>query len=142
MSDSTRTPEEVGKLWFERMWDRRELDLIRELLAENAVGHLEGGEEVVGPEAFARFQEEFLEAIPDIRLQVNKLLADNTDVCIHWSASGTHSGSGFGCNATGCELNFQGVTWLRVKAGKIVEGWDFWNMDRLMRKMSGESATS
>ena len=58
MSDSTRTPEEVGRLWFERMWDRRELDLIRELLAENAVGHLEGGEEVVGPEAFARFQEE------------------------------------------------------------------------------------
>ncbi len=137
MSDPSRTPAEVGRLWFERMWDRRELNLIRELLAENAVGHLEGGAEVVGPDAFARFQEEFLEAIPDIRLKVNNLLADESEVCIHWSATGTHVGSGFGCNATGCTLDFQGVTWLRVKDGMIVEGWDFWNMDRLMRQMSG-----
>jgi steroid delta-isomerase-like uncharacterized protein len=139
MNDSARTPEEVGRLWFERMWDRRELSLIDELLGKNAIGHLEGGEEVVGPEAFAQFQEEFLEAIPDIRLKVNKLLADNSDVCIHWSATGTHRGSGFGCNATGCPVDFQGVTWLRVKDGVIIEGWDFWNMDRLMRKMSGEA---
>lgn len=140
MSISPRTPAEVGRLWFERVWDQREFHLIRELLGEEAVGHLEGGEEVVGPDAFVRFQEEFLEAIPDIRLTVNKLLSDQNDVCIHWSASGTHSGGGFGCNATGCELLFQGVTWLRVQDGLIVEGWDFWNMDRLMRKMSGEAA--
>ncbi len=141
MSDSTRTPAEVGRLWFERMWDRRELNLIRELLAEDAVGHLEGGEEVLGPDAFARFQEEFLEAIPDIRLKIIKLLSDDSEVCIHWSAAGSHSGSGFGCNATGCRLEFQGVTWLRVRDGMIVEGWDFWNMDRLLRTMSaGEVA--
>lgn len=138
MSDSILTAEEVGRLWFERMWDRREVHLIRELLAEDAVGHLEGGEKVVGHDAFENFQEEFVEAIPDIRLKINKLLANGTDVCIHWNATGTHSGTGFGCNATGCELTFQGVTWLRVKDGKITEGWDFWNMDRLMRKMSGD----
>src|SRR5690606_1746302 len=108
--------------------------------AKEAVGHLEGGAEVVGPEEFARFQEEFLEAIPDIRLEVRKLLSDGTDVCIHWHASGTHSGAGFGCNATERRLEFQGVTWLRVKEGMIVEGWDFWNMDRLMRMMSGDLA--
>ena len=139
MSDPSRTPAEVGRLWFERMWDRRDLHLIRELLGKDAVGHLEGGAEVVGPDAFAKFQEEFLEAIPDLRLKVNKLLSDETDVCIHWSAVGTHSGTGFGCNATGCTVDFQGVTWLRVKDGVIIEGWDFWNLDRLVRKMSGDA---
>ena len=139
MSASSLTPEEVGRLWFERMWDRREVNLIRELLADNAVGHLEGGEEVVGHDAFEKFQQEFVAAIPDIRLSINKLLSDGSDVCIHWDAKGTHDGPAFGCNATGCKLEFQGVTWLRVKDGKITEGWDFWNMDRVMRKMSGEA---
>lgn len=139
MSDSTLTPEQVGRLWFEHMWDRREAHLISELLTEDAVGHLEGGEKVVGHDAFEKFRQEFIEAIPDIRLTIDKLIADQSDVCIHWNAVGTHSGSGFGCNASGCELKFQGATWLRVKDGKITEGWDFWNMDRLMRKMSGDA---
>ncbi len=136
---NTRTPAEVGRLWFENVWDRRELHLIHELLAVDAVGHLEGGQDIVGPDAFVAFQKEFFQAIPDIRLQVVNLLADHDDVCIHWQAHGTHQGSGFGLEATGSPVAFRGVTWFRVQDGQIAEGWDFWNMDGLVKVMAGET---
>ena len=134
---NARTPAEVGRLWFENVWDKREFHLVPELLAADGIGHLEGGQDIVGPAAFEAYQAEFLQAIPDIRLTVVNLLADGDDVCIHWQARGTHQGPGFGLKATGSPLAFHGVTWLRVKNGQIAEGWDFWNLDALVKVMSG-----
>jgi hypothetical protein len=37
-------------------------------------------------------------------------------------------------------VNFQGVTWLRVKDGRLTEGWDFWNRDGLIQTLSGAAA--
>lgn len=137
MDTTTLSPQEVGRLWFEKMWDGRETGLIRDLLAPDAIGHLEGGQEIVGPHAFEEFQAAFIQAIPDIRLRISNLISEGDDVCIHWHAEGTHTGDGFGYPPTGAPLSFQGVTWMRVQQGQIVEGWDFWNMSHLMQTMSG-----
>lgn len=135
--NETRTPREVGELWFGPMWNNRDVKLMHELMAPDAIGHLEGGLDTVGPAGFEKFQADFLSAVPDLKVQAVNFLADADDVCIHWKAGGTHSGPGMGMTPTGEQVSFQGVTWLRVKNGQIVEGWDFWNLDSLMKKMSG-----
>lgn len=131
-----RTPKEVAGLWFGPMWNNRDFGLMRELMAPGAIGHLEGGVDTVGPEDFERFQKDFLGAVPDLKLDIVNLLSDGDDACVHWRATGTHCGAGMGLVPTDSKVEFQGVTWLKVKDGQIIEGWDFWNLDGLMQKMS------
>jgi steroid delta-isomerase-like uncharacterized protein len=133
---TTRSPREVALEWFGPMWNNRDLPLMRELMAPDAVGHLEGGRKTVGPDEFAKFQAEFLAAVPNIKLEVVNCLADGDDACVHWKATGMHSGEAWGMQPSNAPLDFQGVTWIKVKNGQIVEGWDFWNLGALMQKMA------
>jgi steroid delta-isomerase-like uncharacterized protein len=135
--NSTRTPREVAEAWFGPMWNNRDTALMRELMAPGAIGHLEGGLETVGPEGFEAFQNDFLGAVPDLKLTVINTLADGDDVCIHWTATGTHTGTAMGMVPSDAKVDFQGVTWLKVQNGQIVEGWDFWNKEALIQTMSG-----
>ena len=41
---------------------------------------------------------------------------------------------------TGNPVTYQGMTWLKVKDGKIVEGRDFWNMGAVMQTLAGGPA--
>lgn len=132
----TSSAREIGIQWFERVWNQRDSAAAEELMAPDAVGHLEGGHTIVGPKAFLKFQRGFLDAVPDMHLTVIDTVADKTNVCVYWQASGSHTGRGLGFQPTHAALGFQGVTWFKVQAGRIVDGRDFWNMAALMQKMS------
>lgn len=127
---------DIGIQWFERVWNQRDAAAAEELMAPDAVAHLEGNHTIIGPKAFLDFQRGFLNAIPDIHLTVIDTVADATNVCIHWKATGGHTGRGLGFQPTNSALSFQGVTWINVKDGRITGGRDFWNMAALMQTMS------
>jgi len=133
---STRSPSEVSRLWFGDMWNNRDTGLARELMAPDATGIFEGGRTMVGPDDFITFQKAFLEAVPDLKVEMVKSIADGDEVCVHWRGSGLHCGEGLGCPASGKQIEFQGVTWLTVKDGRIVAGQDFWNLGGLMQHLT------
>ncbi|MEO7099570.1 MAG: ester cyclase [Luteolibacter sp.] len=133
------TAKEIGHLWFEKVWNERNADLARELMAADAIGYLEGGLEVVGPEAFLAFQTSFLDAMPDIQINIEATLADDHDVCVQWSARASHSGPGLGLAPSGTQVDFRGVTWFQIADGKIVGGRDFWNKEALMQTLVAAS---
>ena len=130
------TAKEIGHLWFENVWNKRDQAKLHELMAPDAIGYLEGGHEIVGPDAFLAFQSAFLQAIPDMQIEIVNLLADETDVCIQWTATGTHSGPGLGMAPSGQKVSFRGVTWFQTKNSQVVGGRDFWNQEALMRTLS------
>jgi steroid delta-isomerase-like uncharacterized protein len=109
-------------------------------MAPDAVGHLEGGRTVTGPGEFQDFHSTMFAAIPDMRFEIVDTLAENDDVCVRWEATGTHTGNMFDRPASGARVSVHGVTWLRVADGRIVEGWDSWNYDGLVRQMSTTAA--
>jgi steroid delta-isomerase-like uncharacterized protein len=130
------SPSEIGRLWFENVWNERDHQLARKLMAEDAVGHLEGGLKVVGLEAFFAFQEEFFAAMPDIKIDVMETLSADGGVCVRWQAKGTHSGPAWGMVPSGNVVTFEGVTWFHTKDGQIIDGRDFWNLGGFMQKLS------
>jgi len=133
---STRTPSEVSRLWFGDMWNNRDTGLVRELMAPDARGIFENGRTMNGPEDFIAFQKDFLEAVPDLKVELVKVIAEGDDACVHWRGSGKHCGPGLGCPPSGKVIEFQGVTWLTVKDGRIVAGQDFWNQGALMQQLA------
>jgi steroid delta-isomerase-like uncharacterized protein len=130
------SPSEIGRLWFEKVWNERDHELARQLMAEDAIGLLEGGLKVVGLDAFFAFQAEFLAAMPDLKIDVMETLSADGGVCVRWQANGTHIGSAWGMVPSGKVVTFEGVTWFHTKDGRIIDGRDFWNLGGFMQKLS------
>lgn len=129
-------PATVARRWFEETWNQRSDVSIDELMSETSAGHVEGGE-VHGPAAFREMRAMFLSALPDIRIEIEDVVAEGERAAVRWRAVGTHSGDGFGFPATRQHVNVRGTSWLVIRDGRIVEGWDTWNLGGLLQTLRG-----
>ena len=84
---------ELGRRWFEEVWNARKDHAVDELLSPDSYGHVEGGE-YCGPEGFRKMRDFFLSALPDVRIEVEDIIADENRAAVRWRARGTHSGDG------------------------------------------------
>lgn len=76
------------------------------------------------------------QAVPDLRMQVLRLVADCDLVAVHWSGSGTNSGSGNGLPATGKTLqNLWGATFFAFRDGRIAEEWTVFDQFTMLSQL-------
>ena len=54
---------------------------------------------------------------------------------VRWAAAGTHTGPGLGVPPSGRKVRFRGMTWMRFRDGKLVEGQDSWNLAGLLQAL-------
>lgn len=52
-----------------------------------------------------------------------------------WTFHGKHSGEFMGIPATGKELALTGISIIRMRGGKIVEGWDGYDALGMLRQL-------
>ena len=130
MSDRNAT---LARHWFEQVWNRRRAEFIDELAAPDCRGHHPDGETRGTASWRSSVYEPTLSALPDARVTVEDVIADDERAVVRWRVRGTHVGEGLGVPATGREVDMSGMTWLRIVSGRIVEGWDCWNRDALLR---------
>ena len=135
MSEENRA---LAKRWFEEVWNRRRTETVDELLAQEGVGHMEGGD-VRGPEAFKAVRADLLRAFPDMRGEIEDTVAEGDHVVIRWNVRGTHGGEGLGAQPTGRSVDFRGMTWMTFRGGKLIEGWDSWNLGLLLQRIRTET---
>jgi steroid delta-isomerase-like uncharacterized protein len=128
----------LARRWFEENWNRRREEVVDELLAPTAIGHMEGVE-VHGCEEFKAVRAGLLGAFPDLEIEVEDAIAEGDQVAVRWAVRATHLGEHFGFAASGKPVRFRGITWLRFADGRIVEGWDAWNQGELMQRLQAAS---
>jgi steroid delta-isomerase-like uncharacterized protein len=130
---SDETNRERAIRWFREVWNERRTETIDELFAPGAIGHTENGDQ--GQAEFKVGREGLLNAFPDFEVQVEGTAADGDHVVVRWRARGTHRGDGLGMAPTNRKVDFRGMTWLTFRNGLIVEGWDSWNLGRLLESL-------
>ena len=119
--------ETIVHEWFEEVWNQRNAATIDRLLGEDTVVHGiadKNGGEVRGPKGFRAFHAAFLNAFPDIKVEVADTVAAGDKVVARCIVRGTHKGDGLGFKATGKPAEITGMCIARVKNGKIVEAWN------------------
>lgn len=123
MSHDNRTQV---RRWFDEVWSQKRADVIDELMAEDAIGHGlgEGGGATRGTEEFKAFHQKFCQAFPDLRLQVEDVLAEGDLTAVRFTALGRHTGEGLELPPTGREVAFTGMVFTRWRDGQIAEGWN------------------
>ena len=136
----TESERDLGRRWFEEVWNKGRREAIAEMLAPDSVLH-EAGADSVGPEGFYPFFDRLNAALSDIRVTVHDTLAEGDRVCIRWSCAGRHTGDGLGVAPTGRRIDVTGISIIRIANGKMVEGWQNWDMLGLMEQIQRTGRT-
>jgi steroid delta-isomerase-like uncharacterized protein len=138
----TEAERDLGRRWFEEVWNQGQREAIAEMLAPEGVIH-DGGTDTRGPEGFYPFYERIRATFPDLHVDVEDTIAEGDKVCVRWSCTAKHTGDGLGIAPTGVTIHVTGISILRVAGGKLAEGWQNWDMLGMMEQIrnSGKSAT-
>ena len=126
--------KQVVRRWFEEVWNQGRVETIDELMATDAVAHGLGAD-MHGPEQFKPFHAQFREAFPNIRIEMQELIAEGDKVAFSYIACGKHDGALMGFLATGRESRFSGMGIVRVKNGQIVEGWNVFDQLSMFQQL-------
>jgi predicted ester cyclase len=124
----SQTPEAVVRAWFKEVWDEGREDAIDRLMAPYGVAYGLPGGPIQGPTAFKPMFRTFREALGDLSIEVVRTIVQNDMVAAHCHVTAKHSGAALGGSPTQQPLDFWGITIVRVEDGKIVEGWNCFDM--------------
>jgi steroid delta-isomerase-like uncharacterized protein len=112
----------VRRFWG--VWEQGNIDLVDELLAPDYVNHSPGiPDQPTGPEGVKAVVSMFRSGMPDLRVIVEDMIAEDDKVAVRYTLEGTHEGELFGLPPTGRRLSIKSITVERVSEGKIREHW-------------------
>ena len=114
--------------FYEELWNGRRMEAADEIFAAGCVTHqLHSGAEVSAaersPEALKRHVAEWLKGFPDLRFEVEQMIAEGAEVLSRSVMRGTHAGEWMGIAASGREVSIRMMVVHRIEGGKIVEDW-------------------
>jgi len=78
----------------------------------------------------------FLAAFPDLRNEVELIIAEDDLVAAHQRWRGAHEGEFLGVAATGRQVEFTSTAVLRIRSGLIVQAWDEMDAAGLLEQLS------
>lgn len=138
MTDAERS---LGARWFEEVWNKGRREAIAEMLAPDAVIH-EGDKDAVGPEGFYEFYDRLNSAFSDFHVTVQDTIVEGDKACLRWTCRCTHTGDALGIPATQKTVNVSGISILRIADGKLVEGWQNWDMLGMFEQLQGSNRSA
>lgn len=74
-------------------------------------------------------------ALSDIHVTVEDTIIDGDKMCLRWICNCRHSGHGLGPDPADTLVRVTGITIMRVANGKLVEGWQNWDMLGMMEQI-------
>lgn len=137
-SDTELMNISLTKRFFEEVFNQHRRETIYELISPECINHYEH-QDLKGPEEWEKkFLDMFLGAIPDVHTEINEIAADGDTVIVKWAARGTFTNEFLGVKPTGKNLEYGGITWIKIENGQSVESWNNWNMSFLLKEIMSE----
>jgi steroid delta-isomerase-like uncharacterized protein len=125
---STEQNKAIVTRFYEELWNNRYLDVADEIFAPDCVTHqLSSGSAITGaprtPEAVKHHVSEWLAGFPDLRFDVDQMIAEEDRVMSQSVMRGTHTGTWSGIAPTNKEISIRMMVIHRIRSGKIIEDW-------------------
>lgn len=119
----------IIRAYVETVWNQQQLNRADEVVAPDILDHAALPGQAPGLEGAKRKWAMYLNAIPDLRVTIEELVAEGDKVAVRRSYAGTHRGELLGIPPTGKQVRIGGISIFRLAGGKIAEQWE--QLDRL-----------
>jgi steroid delta-isomerase-like uncharacterized protein len=132
MSEQNKT---LARRFYDEVMNKKNLNAIDELGSPDFVDHSAMPGQAPGLKGVKESTEMFLKAFPDMKMNVEEIIAEKDIVAARVSGTGTHKGEFMGAPATGKRVSFHGIDMIRFKGGKVVEVWHYGDDATLMAQL-------
>jgi steroid delta-isomerase-like uncharacterized protein len=106
-----------------------------ELVAPEVVVQIAGIPELLrGRAAFQEWAESYLSGWKS-ELTIDHVIAEKDSVAIRWTMRGTHTGDYAGLPATGADVSFTAMEWIRFEDGMAVQCWILFDTADLFQQL-------
>jgi steroid delta-isomerase-like uncharacterized protein len=95
----------------------------------------EAGAPLRGAVGFKPFFRRFRGAFPELEVVVEDTVSEGDKVAARCTVRGRHGGDTLGFKATDSPVEFTGMTFARVRDGKIVEAWNNFDFMSMFRQL-------
>jgi steroid delta-isomerase-like uncharacterized protein len=99
------------------------LEIMNDLVAADCIENDPAPGQVSGPQGYIDLFTAMRVAFPDMKVEVEQLVADDENVAFAYTLTGTHKGDFNGIPATGKKIKARGLQISKFKDGKMVERW-------------------
>jgi steroid delta-isomerase-like uncharacterized protein len=99
------------------------LEIMNDLVAAGVIENDPAPGQAKGPKGYIDFFTKMRAAFPDMKVEVEQLVADDENVAFAYTLTGTHKGDFNGIPATGKKIKARGLQISKFKDGKMVERW-------------------
>ena len=100
-----------------------DLNDMRSIVSATCIDHDPAPNQVQGPDGYIAFFSMMRKAFPDMKVDVEQLVADEECVSFAYRLTGTHNGEFMGIPASGNTINVRGMQISKFKDGVMVERW-------------------
>lgn len=98
-------------------------ELFDEAVAASEVDHDPAPGQVNGPEGYKVFFRGMRTVFPDMKVDLETMVADDDSIAFAYTLTGTHKGALMGIPPTGKKVKIRGMQISKFKNGKMVERW-------------------
>jgi steroid delta-isomerase-like uncharacterized protein len=133
--------EKLARRWFQQVWNEKRASVIDEMFDEQGKSHgFPEAESVLrGPAEFKTVHAQFCGAFPDLHITIDEVVSEGDRIALRWRTEATHSGDHLGFPATGRKASMIGSSFLTIRDGRIVEGWNQMDMQGFFQRLRLES---
>jgi steroid delta-isomerase-like uncharacterized protein len=137
---SMSTEKQLALTYFDDVLNNKILDLLNTLFDPEFVFHGVDGKDhqVIKDSSIVRFLKYLFKAFPDLHYTVDVAVAQDTDVGVYVTATGTHRDEFHGFPASGNKISFKEAFFFRIRNSKITEGWGIVDLEGLKDQLKKE----
>ncbi|MGW3179371.1 ester cyclase [Kitasatospora sp. NPDC001119] len=128
----------VIRLYDEAMNQARYESLADDLVAAHAVMHNAQHSDRIGPDIIKATWGSLCRAFGDLRFEVEGIVADDDQVAVRGTLTGTHTGQFGGIDATGRRVTQRAHVFYRLESGRVSEVWPMVGHPTLIQQIRGE----
>jgi steroid delta-isomerase-like uncharacterized protein len=117
---------------YQDAFNRNRLEELDAIVAMDVVTHSQAPGAPPGLEGAKAVHRQLLQAYPDLHVEIDELVAEGDTVAARFTVTGTDKGGSFGFPPTGRSYRIPGVSFFRIRAGRVVEHWGLQDVFGLM----------
>ncbi|MCU7550914.1 ester cyclase [Chitinophagaceae bacterium LB-8] len=115
--------------WFEQVWNQGREQAIDEMFDTNGIAHgITDENSPKGVEGFKSFYKDFRTQFSNIHITLDDVVCEEDIETARCTVNATHTDSGK-------DVNFKGISMVRVKDGKIIEAWNHFDFLDLYQQL-------
>jgi len=121
MSDRINKNKALMRRIYEELWNQGRVETAAEIFDQ--------------PAGVERFVSQFLLAFPDLQHTVVEMIAEDEQAAVRFTATGTHRAQWLQFAPTNRVIQYSGITWARIREGRIVEHQTWWDKAGLIEQV-------